>query len=636
MKYKPAMNRMYGYSTLVIMTVAFAFACHSPMASNSTLTPGTIKISFSSGSSAVKSSTRTIKSGTRSVAANWNTTIASYAVSLHCTSASIADLNASGSDSVAFTGVTAGTWTISATALNSASIAVGVGTLTGQVLSAGSSLSVTLPISGTQTGTGNYSFTFEFPLSSTDYASAQLYDLGNTSVGSVIAPTITLDSVTGLSQATVAQTGIASGIYRLELTFRKGGSDGAVVGVYGESVNVWDNVTSNQWLNSSGSYESMRTFAATEFSSTDATLSNISATVDGQTGVLGPSFSSSVTNYLLSTSGTSITLTPVESLVGQRIQYQVNGTEAGGWTDLASGSSAPAAISGDTVNFKVTAPDQQTTRIYAVAIILPGTTNIYISLGSFQSLGFSESSMIVPLGNGFTITPIFSNGSNWQWFVNGALSGTSASFTYTPPAPGLYTIYTTVTNSSTGVLYSGSMTVTSTNVRNLLTNPGWKSGTSPDTTGWSFVGGGSGWNWGDGVFTGEFAAVSSFNWCTHSQTVDLIASGYTAAQLQNAGTVFTFSEYVAGDYIAMSYYFFTLELLDSSDTVLDTVSLGSEGSPLSVSTAAPWSKQTLTYTNTLGKAIAHIRVTGGGKDSLGWVDSYGSWFTHPSLTVTLP
>ena len=168
-------------------------------------------------------------------------------------------------------------------------------------------------------------------------------------------------------------------------------------------------------------------------------------------------------------------------------------------------------------------------------------------------------------------------------------------------------------------------------VPNLLVNAGWEI----DEAGWDMADGGSGWVRGPGLSAGSIAIYSSYEWCTHSQTIDLAAQGFSQAQLENAGTIFTFNEWLAGDYMVNGFAYFTMELLDADGNVLATVSDGDSGTPLSVAALQAWAQHPLSYTNAGMKPIRKVRVLGAGKDYPGWYGDYGPVFTEPSLLVDI-
>jgi formylglycine-generating enzyme required for sulfatase activity len=343
-----------------------------------------------------------------------------------------------------FSAVNVGTWDIGVTALSGTTV-VGTGSLSGQVITGGTTNSLTVSISDTQTGTGNFSFTFAFPSStSINYVAAQLYNASSgTAVGSTIVPTLTTNGTN--QQGTVAQTGIASGSYRLQMTFYRGGASGTVAGIYGESVDVWDNVTSDQWLDSSGNLNSQRTFVTTDFNSANTNLSNLVVSSGGTALTLSPGFSSNVTTYTTAASST-VTITPTASVAGQAIQYQMNGT-SGTWTTIGSGVTSAALTLGTTstvIYVKVTANDQISTTTYQITV-----------------------------GQTYTLTPgTLSNGSMTPTSAQTVTAGVATSITATPAlgyvfsgwtaSPSTNATFTSSTSASTTVILTGNVTITPT------------------------------------------------------------------------------------------------------------------------------------------------------------------------------
>jgi hypothetical protein len=75
---------------------------------------------------------------------------------------------------------------------------------------------------------------------------------------------------------------------------------------------------------------------------------------------------------------------------------------------------------------------------------------------------------------------------------------------------------------------------------NLLLNPGFESGFNN----WTIANGGSGWAlWDGGHNESAKYTVSSFAWCTKKQEVDLLAAGFTAAELDNNPILVNYSEW---------------------------------------------------------------------------------------------
>jgi uncharacterized repeat protein (TIGR02543 family) len=79
--------------------------------------------------------------------------------------------------------------------------------------------------------------------------------------------------------------------------------------------------------------------------------------------------------------------------------------------------------------------------------------------GSYQNLIFSSTNLTMTKGSTLTLTSIFSDGTNWQWFVNNVqdTTQTSENFSFIPSMPGYYVISVNVKNN--GVFYSGTVSV---------------------------------------------------------------------------------------------------------------------------------------------------------------------------------
>jgi hypothetical protein len=352
-------NRTWASILAAVMTLsAGCKSAYSPGAGKSLGLPGTITVSLNRPS--------------KTVVPDWSTSISSYDVTLtsHDGYAELKAAVVGSSGQASFNSVNPGTWDIDVDALNGTTV-VGTGSRMGIVLSPGAALSLTVPISGSQTqnGTGNFNFTFAFPSStSIDCVVGQLF---NTSAWTAVGSPIILNSFSTSGPnlvATLAQSGLPSGNYTLELTFKRNGQNGTVAGVYGEAINIYDNATSDQWLDSSGILNSQRTFAVADFNTTDSNLSNLQVAISGpETLVLNPGFSSNVFSYAVYAGPNSVDIIPTQSLAGQRIQYQVNG--AGPWIDLGSGVASPnLGSSGTVLSIKVTANDISSTSIYTITV----------------------------------------------------------------------------------------------------------------------------------------------------------------------------------------------------------------------------------------------------------------------------
>ena len=163
-----------------------------------------------------------------------------------------------------------------------------------------------------------------------------------------------------------------------------------------------------------------------------------------------------------------------------------------------------------------------------------------------------------------------------------------------------------------------------TNAQNLLTNPGAES----DYDGWTKTDGGSGWGFGgkDLAFstiphTGLQCWASSYSSCTLTQTIDLIAKGYTEAQLNLAPVI------SAGLYVQTNCYnggtiSITVELLDNSDAVIFTENIVDN---TILEKDLPWTLKNACI-NGYGSGVRKIRFSFSGKDMIGWGGNYGPDF----------
>ena len=89
-----------------------------------------------------------------------------------------------------------------------------------------------------------------------------------------------------------------------------------------------------------------------------------------------------------------------------------------------------------------------------------GTIAISWSIGPYQAVSFDPSSTTISSGNALYVTPSITGGTNYQWYVNGSPAGSGSTLSYSPPAPGFYTIY--LVFQYQGQLYSGSANATVT------------------------------------------------------------------------------------------------------------------------------------------------------------------------------
>jgi len=409
-------------------------------------------------SSASTSLTISFQSHARTLVAS----IASYTVTLTSVEGFTTPGPLSNPTSVTFTNIAAGHWDISVAAYNGTTI-VGGGSLLNQLLTNGTPLTLTVPISysNAPAGTGNFSLPFTYPDTlDIRYVEAQLYNSGNTPYGAMI-PIVPVHGA-GIYSATVAQSGIPGGGYRLKLSFYNGATNAAsLAGVYSEAINLWNGVTSDQWIDSAGSQFSTRTFAVNDFNSTDSTLLDL--TVTGGATTLG-GFSSGTLVYN-AVANTPVVFTPVQQLPGQSIQFSPdNGTS---WSPLNSGASSAGVAAGNTVKIRVTATDKATQSLYTITV--GGQVNMdwaTISTPGNPAVGIGGPAT-VSYGAPSTFTGTYAGtAATWTWYVDNSttpvLGPSTASSVAIVASPsnypyGTHTLMAVVQDSTTLLSYSTSL-----------------------------------------------------------------------------------------------------------------------------------------------------------------------------------
>jgi hypothetical protein len=167
---------------------------------------------------------------------------------------------------------------------------------------------------------------------------------------------------------------------------------------------------------------------------------------------------------------------------------------------------------------------------------------------------------------------------------------------------------------------------------NLLLNANGQTG---DMTDWTVVAnGGSGWYVGTGYGStlpgSSYPFATSYGWDVRSQTIDLLADGFTTAQLDSAPTI-SISDWVRG-YIVNGSYFMNVQLEDASHNVIATWSNGSQSSPLTITSSAGWIEATGSL-QSYGSGLRYIVFEDGGKDQAGWAGNYGAAFDASSVML---
>jgi hypothetical protein len=266
------------------------------------------------------------------------------------------------SGELTFSNLEIGTWTISAIAFKGTA-QIGAGTTTATV-SAGSSQSISLPLSFTGDGssTGDLSINISWPTSSG--ASIASWELdtsdGNYVDGDQIATSISEGSYIG----SIGENGLAPGSYTLFLWFYD--SNWNDKGSYIEKVNILAGLTSDGWIDGSGNIVSGMSFASSDLFDSTATLASL--TVNGAT--LDAAFAATTYAYSITDSPANIAVGISSGASGQSISYSWNGT-AGAWATSSDSqkTTVPLALSTTTANvlvISVTSPDRLTTSRYVI------------------------------------------------------------------------------------------------------------------------------------------------------------------------------------------------------------------------------------------------------------------------------
>jgi hypothetical protein len=167
---------------------------------------------------------------------------------------------------------------------------------------------------------------------------------------------------------------------------------------------------------------------------------------------------------------------------------------------------------------------------------------------------------------------------------------------------------------------------------NLLANAYGQDG---NMSGWTVeANGGNGWHVATdygGVMPGcTNAFITSYGWDVRSQTVDLLAAGYSAAQLDAEPTIVV-TDWVRGYFNFPDPYFINVQLLDASHGLVSEWSYGTQASPKSISTST-WTEVTTNLTH-YGAGVRYVVFRDGGRDKENWANWYGAAFDASSVTL---
>jgi len=188
------------------------------------------------------------------------------------------------------------------------------------------------------------------------------------------------------------------------------------------------------------------------------------------------------------------------------------------------------------------------------------------------------------------------------------------------------------------IVIASVFTVNAVSAQNLLTNPGAETG---DMSGWTIIAnGGDGWRVGtigeyEGPYEGDYYFGTSYEWCKRSQEVDLLAKGYTEAQLDAAPTVCAKEWFGQGNPYDRGKYYLKVELRDKDHNAIASWDSGEHWTTWRGSGAASWDQLTRDFSD-YGPGLRYIYWEDGGKDENWWGHWYGAKLDAASLTTTVP
>jgi len=159
------------------------------------------------------------------------------------------------------------------------------------------------------------------------------------------------------------------------------------------------------------------------------------------------------------------------------------------------------------------------------------------------------------------------------------------------------------------------------------------SGDSPMSVGWTVLAnGGSGWTVSnDTTYTGADGLpgdfVTSYAQDRRSQTIDLLADGYTAAQLDASPTISVGESVKANGNFPNGTnndtYYIKVDLLDANKNVISEWTVGT--SAAMVTAPAAWTVNSFDFTG-YAPGVRYVYFEDGGKDGGNWSGNYGTAF----------
>ncbi len=187
---------------------------------------------------------------------------------------------------------------------------------------------------------------------------------------------------------------------------------------------------------------------------------------------------------------------------------------------------------------------------------------------------------------------------------------------------------------------------------NLLVNPGAEAG---DLSGWTLtadMGGDAScsptfigwapigldlpcptWNF-NGARSGNYCFGTSWWYETRNQPLDLLALGFSPAELDAAPQV-QFSEWIRSRPDQGAFYFVRFELLDSAQNVITAWEHGTPDDPVNwiqLPPGADWLEESQSFSG-YGAGLRYLKFLDGGTDVAGWAGWYGAHFDDASAML---
>jgi len=164
---------------------------------------------------------------------------------------------------------------------------------------------------------------------------------------------------------------------------------------------------------------------------------------------------------------------------------------------------------------------------------------------------------------------------------------------------------------------------------NLLKNPQFEN----DYDGWDISHGGDGWViGGGGDINTSHVVYSSFDWCTLSQEIDLLAAGFSVTDLD----VTMFGVFYSQWFIAPwgGKYYIEVKALNSAHEILYQSNIGSYLDPIILGNISNWQQTSLIFSVTQ-PGVRYISFLVAGMDVIYWAGHYGTRFDDSSVQLMM-